>query len=1005
MNQPEREGSTVEQARLVDRVCKRFEDAWRVGRPRIEDYLPPGAPAAEDTLLCELIALDVECRRRAGEQPGADDYQARFPGLDQARLAEVLRPRGPGPSVFREARAHPDANPALPALLEEQQACWRRGERVLVEALLEARAPLRADGEAVLDLILNEVLLRREGGEAADLAEYQRRFPHLAGPLAVQFEVERAIESPAMTWVPSASTRDDAGARPIPLGAPLPQIAGYEILEELGRGGMGVVYKARQVRRNRVVALKMVLSGGHGTSEERVRFLAEAEAVAAVKHPGIVGVFDFGTSEGLPFFSMELCEGGSLAGTLAGGPLLPREAARLVEQVARAVQAAHEQGIVHRDLKPGNVLLDERGQPRVTDFGLAKRVECGGLTATGAVLGTPSYMAPEQVRASKDVGSLADVHALGAILYDCLTGRPPFKAATTYDTLLQVVNDEPAPPRRLNPQVPRDLETICLKCLEKLPARRYASASDLADDLRRFLDDEPIQARPGGPAERLWRRVRRNPALFGLTATVLVLVGIVVGVLATRQRPEPSSAPGASADNSETDTSADDLLEVVAELDRTDPDWRLEQLLARRQVIPDDQNGARQIAAFRKLAEEARSGSAGGGPWMLSPTVRERMQAPENQPPPSRLSAADATLFRAELKRMDHALVLARTMKDYPSGRFQVNYTRDAFSTNLADWAAGRHLADLLRLDALVQIQAGSRPGALASCLAMLNVGRAYADEPMAFVQGQGMLVVRYALRVLERLMAQADCTAAELGAFQRALAEMASLPVLVTMARGERATHHYFLSSLAAGDLPSPFILQAVGIKDRSELPSGQDIRRFHAWLLRHHTEFVAIARQPPEKQPPLLRLLDEKDQGAPLAGTRLWKALSRSEVCAAATTRHLAELRCAVAALAVARHRAAQGEWPRNLEATVPAWLAEVSKDPYTGLPVRYRRTASGVVVYSLGPDQADNQGKLDRTVAAVPAYMKQVPMDPYLKEVPTDPSDGVDIGFQLWDTARRR
>jgi formylglycine-generating enzyme required for sulfatase activity/tRNA A-37 threonylcarbamoyl transferase component Bud32 len=322
---------------------------------------------------------------------------------------------------------------------------------------------------------------------------------------------------------------------PPALASPPPVVPGYEILGELGRGGMAVVYKARHLALNRLVALKMILTGSLAGPEERLRFLAEAEAVAAVKHTGIVQIHDFGTHEGVPFLSLEFCGGGSLAGRLAEGPLPAREAARLIVQVAQAVQAAHDRGIVHRDLKPGNILLvggewsegtpAHHGPliPKVTDFGLAKRVEVSGLTTTGAVLGTPSYMAPEQARGSKEVGKAADVYALGAVLYDCLTGRPPFKAAQVYDTIVQVVNDEPAPPRQLNPQVPRDLETVCLKCLAKEPARRYESAQALAEEVRRFQAGQPIRARPVAWPERLVKWVKRRPAVATLAAAVVLL--------------------------------------------------------------------------------------------------------------------------------------------------------------------------------------------------------------------------------------------------------------------------------------------------------------------------------------------------------------------------------------------------------------------------------------------------------------------------------------------------
>ncbi len=262
---------------------------------------------------------------------------------------------------------------------------------------------------------------------------------------------------------------------PLPGGPRAEAVPGHEVLDVLGRGGMGVVYKARHLRLNRHVAVKMILAGGHAGPDELARFRTEAEAIARLQHPNIVQVFEVGEHEGRPFFSLEFCGGGSLAKKLAGTPLPPAESAALVQTLAEAMQAAHSRGVIHRDLKPANVLLAEDGTPKITDFGLAKKLDEAGQTVSGAVMGTPSYMAPEQA-GQKEVGSLADVYALGAVLYECLTGRPPFKAATSVDTILQVISDEPEPPRRLNPAVPRDLETICLKCLQKEPAWRYASA-------------------------------------------------------------------------------------------------------------------------------------------------------------------------------------------------------------------------------------------------------------------------------------------------------------------------------------------------------------------------------------------------------------------------------------------------------------------------------------------------------------------------------------------------
>jgi WD40 repeat protein len=315
---------------------------------------------------------------------------------------------------------------------------------------------------------------------------------------------------------PSSAAGPDCAAR----------VPGYEILGELGRGGMGVVYKARHLGLNRVVALKMILAGGHAGPDELARFRGEAEAAARLKHPNVVQVYDVGEVGGLPYFSLEFVEGSSLDRKLAGTPLPPQEAAPLVETLAQAMAAAHAAGLVHRDLKPANVLLTADGTPKVTDFGLAKKLDAAGLTATGAVLGTPSYMAPEQAGGkSKEIGPACDVYALGAILYECLTGRPPFKATTQLDTILQVVSDEPVPPAQLQSKTPRDLETICLKCLQKQPNRRYASAAVVADELRRFQNGESILGRPAGVIERAGRWVKRRPA-----AAALLMVSVFAGV-------------------------------------------------------------------------------------------------------------------------------------------------------------------------------------------------------------------------------------------------------------------------------------------------------------------------------------------------------------------------------------------------------------------------------------------------------------------------------------------
>jgi WD40 repeat protein len=447
----------------------------------------------------------------------------------------------------------------LAALLRvDQRARWQAGERVPAESYLRRYKALEADPDCALDLIYGEFLLREKRDETPPLEEYLWRFPEHAAQLRPQVELHRALASAAEPGTggepPAAETLDDTPPELDAAGGqgPWPQVAGYDILGELGRGGMGVVYQARQRSLNRVVALKMLLAGPHADPDQRARFRAEAEAVARLQHPHIVQIHEVGEADGRPFLSLEFVDGGTLKDRLSGAPQPARESARLVETLARAVHHAHEHGVLHRDLKPANVLLVACGLgdggpeaakpqaasvvPKITDFGLAKQLPgpgrsgSGGRTESGAILGTPSYMAPEQAAGRlKDVGPAADVYALGAVLYELLTGRPPFQGETPLDTLQQVASDEPVPPRQLQPKLPRDLETICLKCLGKEPARRYESAAVLADDLRRFLDDRPIRARRAGAAERLWRMARRSPVAAALTATAAL--SLVAGTL------------------------------------------------------------------------------------------------------------------------------------------------------------------------------------------------------------------------------------------------------------------------------------------------------------------------------------------------------------------------------------------------------------------------------------------------------------------------------------------
>jgi tRNA A-37 threonylcarbamoyl transferase component Bud32 len=397
----------------------------------------------------------------------------------------------------------------------------------------------RDSREDRLNAILAAYLDAAAAGRAPDHAELLARHPDLAVELTAFFAED-------------AQVRRLAEPATLPLSEPQPVIGtvryfgDYELLEEIARGGMGVVYKARQVTLNRLVAVKMILDGVLARDLTVKRFHQEAEAAARLDHQNIVPIYEIGEHEGLHYFSMKLIEGGNLGGHRGAAPADLRSAALRVATVARAVHHAHQRGILHRDLKPGNILLDAAGEPHVTDFGLSRRIDGDSrLTQSGAIVGTPSYMAPEQAAGRKDVTTLADVYSLGAILYEQVTGRPPFQAETPLDTVLQVVERDPIAPRQLNPQLDADLETICLKCLAKEPAARYESAAALADELERWLRGEPIHARPAGVWAHAVKWVRRQPgvaAFFALSVVISLIAvaqlfgagaGLVVGALWT----------------------------------------------------------------------------------------------------------------------------------------------------------------------------------------------------------------------------------------------------------------------------------------------------------------------------------------------------------------------------------------------------------------------------------------------------------------------------------------
>jgi hypothetical protein len=359
--------------------------------------------------------------------------------------------------------------------------------------------------------------------------------PTIAPPAPQPPAGEQTQDLPAGALDSEAATLAPSGTHPAQKAGPPARIdlPGYEILGELGRGGMGVIYKARQLQPRRLVAVKMILAGEYAGSDALARFHSEAESVARLSHPNIVQIHQVGEHQGRPYLTLEFVESGNLAQRLHEKPYDFRAAAELVLALARAVRFAHQRGIIHRDLKPANILLTCDGTPKITDFGLAKQIE-GSLapaarTQSGAILGTPSYMAPEQAEGkNKTIGPPADIYALGAILYELLSGRPPFQAETMIDTLVKVATEEPVPPRQLSPNCPRELETICLKCLRKNPSERYASAGELADDLRRWLDGEAIKARPMGTFKRVGRFLRRRIALVLLTIGCGILLFLTV---------------------------------------------------------------------------------------------------------------------------------------------------------------------------------------------------------------------------------------------------------------------------------------------------------------------------------------------------------------------------------------------------------------------------------------------------------------------------------------------
>jgi tetratricopeptide (TPR) repeat protein len=425
---------------------------------------------------------------------------------------------------------------SLDAALSRQREDWLKGIRIPIADRLKVCGALCTDANQAAELIYHEFLLQRNAGETPVWNSLLGQFPEYAEELDRFREADEIVEGGI-----------------VPSGRSATQLGGYDLLEQVGRGGMGIVYRARERSLDRTVAIKRIRGGTLADDDAVQRFVREAKAVSRLNHPNIVHIYCVGDCDGEPFIALEFVDGPTLGERLDGTPLVPVLVGKIGAAVARAIEHAHQHGIIHRDLKPANILLSRSAEgpiPKVTDFGAAKDLEHANHGDRTQFLGTPSYMAPEQVEAKwGEASRLTDVYGIGTILYEALTGRPPFRADSVGETLRQVAETQPVSPRLLNPAAPRDLETICLKCLQKEPGRRYPSAAALGEDLERFLQGQPIHARPIGPAARVWMWCRRNPGAASLAAIlVLALVGGIAGIRDQWRRAEAARKSAVASD-------------------------------------------------------------------------------------------------------------------------------------------------------------------------------------------------------------------------------------------------------------------------------------------------------------------------------------------------------------------------------------------------------------------------------------------------------------------------